>query len=121
MAAAPQLDLFAAPPRAPKRTRAAKTKPAPESLDARFARWAAQNAGAIDSIRRAALAEAATGAPRLSIAKLAEELRADPRISTVGDEFKINNSYRAPLARLLMDEEPTLRGLFEVRERKARR
>lgn len=102
--------------------RATPPAPAPRtaaSLDDRFARWAEDNAHAIASIRAAALAERAAGATRLSIAKLAEELRADPRIATVGGEWKINNSYRAPLARLLMDQEPALRGCFEVRARKA--
>jgi hypothetical protein len=36
-------------------------------------------------------------------------------LSTRGDEFKLNNDYRAPYARLIMRREPDLDGLFETR------
>lgn len=60
------------------------------------------------------------GSNRLSISKLAEQLRADIGTSTVGDAFKINNSYRALYARLLIHRNPVLDGKFELRVRRDR-
>lgn len=93
----------------------AGSNPARGTLEERFAEFHAANPHVYTRLRDAALAQARGGAPRLSIAKLAEELRADHRVKTGGDDFKINNSFRAPYARLLMEREPLLRGRFETR------
>ena len=47
---------------------------------------------------------------RLSINKIVEELRAQYRTP-------INNTFRAPLSRELMERHPELQGRFKVRER----
>ena len=49
------------------------------------------------------------------IATLFEVLRWQHAIDTCGDEFKLNNSYRAYYARVLMEREPEIDGFFEVR------
>lgn len=51
---------------------------------------------------------------RGNIALLAERVRAWLPC-TEGDAYKINNTYRACYARLLMAREPELRGFFEIR------
>lgn len=52
---------------------------------------------------------------RQSIAMLFEVLRYEEGLSTTGDPFKLDNSLRPFYARLLMDREPDLAGLFETR------
>ena len=53
---------------------------------------------------------------RVGIATLWEALRWSYLITT-DDAFKLNNSYRALYARLIMANEPELSGLFETRRR----
>lgn len=52
---------------------------------------------------------------RLGIKMLFEVLRWQVAMSTSGDDFKLNNSYHSYYARLLMDRERDLEGLFELR------
>lgn len=52
---------------------------------------------------------------RLSINLLFERLRWYTEIETQGDPFKVNNTFRAWYARLLMRQEPALAGVFETR------
>jgi hypothetical protein len=54
---------------------------------------------------------------RVGIATLWEALRWSYLITTTDDDFKLNNSYRALYARIIMANEPELRGLFETRRR----
>lgn len=53
------------------------------------------------------------GASRLSIKAIFEQLRA--RIETHGALYRLDNSLTAYYARLVMEREPGLRGLFETR------
>jgi hypothetical protein len=95
--------------------------PSPErklSIDERFADFHRANPHVYVELRRAALHAVATGATRLSIAKLAEDLRADPLLRTVSADFKINNDFRRPFAELLMKNESSLMGRFELRTRR---
>ena len=60
------------------------------------------------------------GSQKLGIATLFEVLRWNSHLNpnkTGG--YKLNNNYRALYARLIMDQEPDLKGLFELRERTA--
>lgn len=91
----------------------------PQSLDERFEAWLAQNGEAYSALRQAALDAYRAGARRLSIAKLAEELRADFSVATTGSPWRVNNSFRAPLARRIMEDEPSLLGVFELRHRRS--
>lgn len=85
-------------------------------LEERFRAFHADNPHIYRELERVALAELTRGAARLSIAKMAEQLRADYGTSSIGDPFKINNSYRAYYARLLIHRHPELDGKFELRE-----
>jgi hypothetical protein len=58
------------------------------------------------------------GSAKLGIATLFEVLRWNSHLNpdkTGG--YKLNNNYRALYARLIMEQEPDLDGLFEIRER----
>lgn len=63
----------------------------------------------------------AGGATRIGIARVIEELRYDKKFITNRgiSEFKINNSYRAPIATEILERNPQWTSLIEVRVRKA--
>lgn len=91
-------------------------KPRELPLEKRFALWAADNAEIIEALEKQALAAVAAGAARLSMNSLFELARYSDHHTIRGAErWKLDNSFRAPLARLLMEKRPELRGIFEVR------
>jgi len=55
------------------------------------------------------------GVNHLGIATLYEVARWNITLSTAGEAFKLNNNHRALYARLIMDQEPDLAGLFKTR------
>lgn len=57
-----------------------------------------------------------TGRHRIGIATLYERARWELAMSTCDPDFKLNNSYRAYYARLIMAQERDLAGLFELRK-----
>jgi len=60
----------------------------------------------------------ANGTAKLGIATLFEVLRWNSHLNPQRDSgYKLNNNYRALYARLIMEQEPDLNGLFEIRER----
>jgi hypothetical protein len=92
---------------------------APQSaLERRFARFHEASPQVYRALETAALRELAQGARWIGIGQLCEQLRADPAIATAGDAFKINNSYRALYARLLLHRYPRLHGVLRVRDRR---
>jgi hypothetical protein len=56
------------------------------------------------------------GVSRLGIARLFEVLRWEHMVRTGGDLFKLNNNHRSYYARLIMDRNPELDGLFQIRQ-----
>lgn len=61
----------------------------------------------------------ALGHERIGIGMLFEVLRWERGQTTVGDEFKLNNTYRSRYVRLIIRREPDLASAFETRELKA--
>lgn len=62
----------------------------------------------------------ANGTAKLGIATLFEVLRWNSHLNpNHHGGYKLNNNYRALYARLIMDQEPDLKGIFELRERTA--
>jgi len=57
-----------------------------------------------------------SGRKHLGIAAVFERLRWWASFEVSGDEFKLNNNWRAFYSRMLMDREPTLSGFFETRK-----
>jgi hypothetical protein len=66
-------------------------------------------------LREFALQMKRSGRRHLGIAALFERLRWWSSYETVGDEYKLNNNFRAFYARMLMEREPELAGFFEIR------
>lgn len=92
------------------------------SLEKRFAEFHRKNPLVFRRIRETAIRLVTSGRTRIGIAELAEELRYDPTLSTTGDGFKLNNSFRAFYARLLLHQLPTLlAGKIETRVQKHRK
>lgn len=60
-----------------------------------------------------------TGRHKLAIATLFERARWEIALATTDPEFKLNNNFRAYYARLLMENEDDLAGLFELRASEA--
>lgn len=60
-----------------------------------------------------------TGRRKIGIGALAERARWEIAIRTKTPDFKINNSYRAFYARLIMLQETDLRDVFDLRESEA--
>jgi len=55
--------------------------------------------------------------PRYSISAALERVRWHVNVEVHGyDDFKLNNNYRSRYARLIMDNEPDLKDVFETRE-----
>ena len=64
----------------------------------------------------------ANGATRIGIAQVIEELRYDKKFLTNRgwySDFKLNNSFRAPMASEILERHPQWRNVIEVRARKS--
>ena len=55
------------------------------------------------------------GIRRTGIAAIFERLRWLYRLQTQGEEYRLNNTFRAYYARMVMERCPDLAGFFEVR------
>jgi hypothetical protein len=88
-------------------------------LESKFQEYHADNPQVYAKLREYALLAKHSGRKRLGIGALYERLRWYSTVEAKGDDFKVNNNYRAYYARLLMKEEPELAGFFETRTSKA--
>lgn len=88
------------------------------TIGERFEAFHGRNPHIYAELRRMALALRQRGMARYGIAGLFETLRYHYAIQTQGDDFKLNNDFRALYARLLMRNEPALYGFFEIRCRR---
>lgn len=94
-------------------------RPLPErrpSIEERFAKWKAAHPEAIELMRKLALEKVRAGAKRIGIAALFERARWDMDVPAWEGGVKLNNDLRSRLARHLMEIEPALKDVFEVRE-----
>lgn len=86
-----------------------------EGAAARFWAFHEANPRVYADLRRFALEARAKGQRRLSIKLLCERVRWFVEIETQGEPFKVNNTFTAWYARLLMKNERALAGMFETR------
>lgn len=103
-----QLALFDAPIVQPPMIRGA-------TLVERFEAFHRLNPQVYAAIERQALRLAAQGEKRIGVKAIAEDLRRG-RLATVGDDWRINNSWPAFYARLLVKRHPGLSGVIEMRQ-----
>ena len=88
-----------------------------ESIEDRFKSFHDLNPHVYEALRQLAFEMVSTGRKRYTITGLYEVLRWHYSLQTSGDNYKLNNNYRACYARKLMDEEPLLEGFFVTRTR----
>jgi hypothetical protein len=89
--------------------------PAPGDLAARFEQFHKFNPHVYKLIVQIAQDLQRRGHKRGGIAFIFERLRWLYAIQTQGEEFKLNNNYKAFYARKVMQENPSLAGFFEIR------
>src|SRR5262245_64441486 len=80
-----------------------------------FEKFHAENPQVYVELRTLAFRWKRKNGRRCGMKMLFEVLRWHQGIKTKGDEFKLNNNYHALYARMLMENEPELDGLFEIR------
>ena len=87
------------------------------SIAERFADFHVQNPDVYQAIVEIARVMKGRGIHKMGIALIFERLRWLHYIDTKGAEpFKLSNSFRAEYSRLIMQQEPSLAGFFEIRE-----
>lgn len=92
--------------------------PSGESLAERFEAFHAANPHILGALIKLARRCKAAGWNRASMNQFFERLRWDYAWQTKGDSYKLNNSYRAYYARLVMAVADDLDGFFEIRAQK---
>jgi hypothetical protein len=98
-----------------------KTHPASrraKTIDVRFRDFHDANPLVYASLVRLAREAKGKGHERISIGMLWEVLRWNRLVAVVDltSEYELNDNYRSRFARLIMQQEPELDGIFEVRE-----
>lgn len=93
--------------------------PTPTVSEAAFLAHCEANPHIYETLRRFALEAKRAGRSRIGIAAIFERVRWYTQVETRDDTFKLNNNWRSYYARLLMEREPELAGLFETRKLRA--
>lgn len=89
------------------------------TIEQRFAAFHHANPHVFEEMLRLARERLDAGATRIGTKSLYEQCRESLRVKKIGT-YALNNDYTAPLARLLIEAEPRLDGVIELRRRKAR-
>lgn len=95
---------------------------APESIEQRFWRFHTSHPEVYRELAGLARQALAAGRERLGLKMLFEVVRWNRSLAGLpaeGEDFKLNNDYTSRYARLLMEREPDLEGLFATRELRA--
>lgn len=88
------------------------------TLREKFERFHADNPHVYDAIVRLCFELKESGVHRIGIKAIFEQLRWRYRIQTQGDEYQLNNNHAPYYARLVMEQNPELDGVFELRRQK---
>lgn len=109
-----QLEMFGAPVAA-----TAPTTPAKPTLAQQWEVFRAANPHVMVEMLRLARARLERGETRIGVKALWEELRESIRVQKLGD-WSLNNSFTALAARTLIELDPRLEPVIELRRRKAK-
>lgn len=88
------------------------------TMEERFYAFHEANPHVFEALFRLARAARRDGWKVTSINLFFERLRWDWAVRTKGEDYKLNNNYRAFYARAIMKTDPALNGLFRTREQK---
>lgn len=106
----------AQPPLLPELQQTTQPKVAKEAtIQERFEAFHEANPHVYRAFRALALQMVRNGVNRYGISGLTEQLRWHFAMQTKGEAFKISNDFRSRYARMLMENEPELKGFFELR------
>ena len=86
------------------------------SIEERFKVWIAAHPEVVDLMRKLAIEAVGRGRRRIGMAALFERARWELDLSAPEGGVKLNNDLRSRMARHLMEIEPCLAGVFELRE-----
>lgn len=86
-----------------------------ESIQAAFEEFHRINPHVYRHLVRAARRARFLGRRKIGIGMLFEVMRWNYFVQTEGDEFKLNNNFTSRYARLIEEENPDLKGIFETR------
>lgn len=93
-----------------------QVRPQPkDSIQIRFERFHSKNLSVYTKLVGLAREVKARGRGHYGIEPLFARLRWHFEFETEGDSFKLNNNYTSRYARLIMENEPDLRGFFRTR------
>jgi hypothetical protein len=91
----------------------------PESrLEREFAAFHRDNPHVFEEFERRALELHRAGRHRIGAKAIAERIRWDVMLRTLGDEYKVNNNRVSLYSRLLIHRHPELAGAIETRRRR---
>lgn len=83
-----------------------------------FERFHKENPDVYDTLKKLALEWKTRGKRKLGIKMLYERARWEFALQTTGDRYNLCNNHTAFYSRLLMEREPELRGLFNLRRQR---
>lgn len=87
----------------------------PDSIRGRFLKFHRENPDVYtESVKIARYLRIDVGLNRVSMSLIWERLRWLHTVETKGEPFRLGNDYRSEYARLIMEQEPDLRGLFKL-------
>lgn len=90
------------------------------TIDERFRAWLKENPHVLELYLKYSRELLAAGRKRYSVKAITERVRWHVNIQTTGDQFKINDHFSAPMARILVQMEPKLESVFSFRKRTAK-
>lgn len=89
------------------------------SIQTRFEKFHEENPHVYEELVKLARVAKERGRARFSIDMIYQVVRWNRFIQTNDPAFKLNDHYRSRYARLIMDQEKDLSGMFEIRELKS--
>ena len=85
-------------------------------LDTEFWEFHVNNPAVYDELVKLSRQARRRGRARIGIKMLFEVVRWQRILSTTDPDWKLNNNYHSRYARLIMEQEPDLADMFELRE-----
>ena len=85
-------------------------------LDREFFDFHAHNPGVYRELVKLARQAVTRGRTRVGMKMIYEVVRWNRFLETTDPDWKLNNNYHSRYARLIMEQEPDLAGIFELRE-----
>lgn len=92
-----------------------------DATQRKFEKFHSENPHVYEHLVRLARKVKAAGKTKYSIWSLINQVRWHIEIETTGDTFKLSNDYSSRYSRLIMQQEPDLKGFFTTKQLKANR